>query len=213
MFKDRKDAGRKLAQKLLNFRSEKCIVYGLPRGGIPVAYEIAMSLSAKLEALIVKKISLPEHEELAIGAVAEGDPPVFYFNTKLMDLVKVQRDSIQSQIERKLRDIEDMQNLYRGTNSMYLDRSAVAIIVDDGIATGATVMAAINRLREAGQPEIIVAVPAGQISILKHIEEHVDRLICLNSVHSMYAVGEFYEDFSQIPHDTVVQMLQNASRW
>lgn len=209
MFKDRTDAGIQLSEKLAAFRTEKCIVYGLPRGGIPVAYEIAQKLRKPLEALIVKKIGMPGQEELALGAVAEGDPPAFYFNMDLMYQMHVEREYLQPLIDRKLNDIKEMQYLYRGSGALLLNKDSVAIVVDDGVATGATLKAAVNLLRSIGQKKIVVAVPAGQKNVLDEIRKMTDDLICLNTVRTLYAVGEFYEDFSQVEHDTVIQMLRN----
>lgn len=212
MFKDRVDAGRQLAERLAGFEKEKCIIYALPRGGVPVGYEVALRLKKPLEALIVKKIGAPGQEELALGAVAEGDPPKFYFNRELMAYLQIDREDISSTIERKLKEISEIQHLYRNTGALLLDREAIAIVVDDGIATGATMKAAVNLLREIKQRRIVVAVPAGQDSVLDEIRTMVDEVVCLKSVHTMYAVGEFYNDFSQVTHEIVIQMLRNVDQ-
>lgn len=210
MFSDRTEAGMQLAGRLSQFEKENSIVYGLPRGGIPVAYEVASRLAKRLEALIVKKIGAPGQEELALGAVCEGNPPVFYFNRDLMDYLRLERDMLQPLIDTKLNEIAEIQYLYRKGEQMFLDTSATALVVDDGIATGATVRAAIKFLREIGQRRIIVAVPVAQTSVIEELERMVDQVVCVNPVRSMYAVGEFFQDFSQVSHETVKKLLLKA---
>lgn len=209
MFINRQDAGKKLAERLVKYRSENCIIYGLPRGGIPVAYEVAQKLGKPLEALIVKKIGLPGQEEVAIGAVTEGTPPSFYFNEGIMGSYGIDKKSVNSIIETKLKEISEIGHLYRGEKTILQDQKAIAIVVDDGIATGATVKASINMLHDSGQSKIVVAVPVCQISVMKEIEAMVDEFVSVDLVRTLYAVGEFYNDFSQVSHETVVQMLQN----
>ncbi len=209
MFKDRKDAGKKLADKLSGFRAEECIVYGLPRGGVPVAYEIAMKLEKPLEALIVRKIGMPGQEEVALGAIAEGTPPVIFFNTSLLARFGLTDSSVKQIIETRQKEISEMQHIYRESREFIQNKDAVAIVVDDGIATGATMRTAIKKLREMGQSKIVLAVPVSQISVLEEMGELVDEIVCLEPVHILYAVGEFYTDFSQVSHEIVVQMLRN----
>lgn len=210
MFRDRQDAGQQLAEKLQSFRDEHCIIYGLPRGGIPVAYEVSMSLRKTLEALIVKKIGAPGQEELALGAVCEGEPPTLYFNSELMEYLGLERRHIQPIIDRKLAEIAEIKHMYRGAGQLKLETSATAIVVDDGIATGATMKAAVSFLKGVGQKRIVVAVPVAQESVLQEIEAIAGEIVCVRGVKSMYAVGEFYEDFSQVTHDAVVKMLLMA---
>lgn len=209
MFRDRKEAGIKLADKLSSFRTEECIVYGLPRGGVPVAYEIAEKIGKPLEALIVRKIGMPGQEEVAMGAIAEGSPPAIYLNTSLMRRYSITDTSVKATIDRRLEEISEMQELYRESREFKFDRDALAIVVDDGIATGATMKAAVKMLKDRGQRKIIVAVPVSQVSVMEQIGELVDEVICLEPVPDLYAVGEFYYDFSQVSHETVIQMLRN----
>lgn len=209
MFKDRKDAGIKLADKLSRFRTEECVIYGLPRGGVPVAYEIAMRLEKPLDTLIVRKIGMPGQEEVALGAMAEGSPPVIYFNSSLMVRFGLTDASVKQTIENRQREISEMQHFYRDSREFKHNKEAIAIVVDDGIATGATMKAAIKKLKEMGQRKVIVAIPVSQISVLEEIEKLADEVICLERVSNLYAVGEFYTDFSQVSHEIVVQMLRN----
>ncbi len=210
MFRDRQDAGRKLAARLSGYRAEKCIVYGLPRGGVPVAYEIALELKKPLEALIVRKIGLPGQEEVALGAITEGTPPALYFNSDLMSRLGMTETSVKDTVDRRVKEISEMQYLYRESGKMKVDEEAVALVVDDGIATGATMRAAVNLLKSIGQKKIVIAVPVSQVSVLEEMVEIVDEVVCLEPVLNLYAVGEFYYDFSQVSHETVIQMLRNS---
>lgn len=209
MFKDRKDAGIKLTDKLSSFRTEYCVVYGLPRGGVPVAYEIAMQLEKPLEALIVRKIGMPGQVEVALGAIAEGVPPVIHLNTSLMARFGLSDASVKQTIENREREISEMRHFYRESREFIQNRDAVAIVVDDGVATGATMKVALKKLREMDQRRIVVAVPVSQISVMGELEKLADEVVCLEPVLDLYAVGEFYTDFSQVSNDIVVQMLRN----
>lgn len=210
MFNDRKEAGVKLAALLRELPRERSIVYGLPRGGIPVAYEVAKELGYPLEALIVRKIGTPGQEELALGAVAEGEPPAVYYNRELMDYLGLTREFVEPALKKKEREIAEIQYLYREGKHMLVDPESTAIIVDDGIATGATVKAAIIALKAMGQKRIILAVPVAQSSIIRELETMVESVVCVETVGTMYAVGEFFQDFSQVTHETVRQMLLNS---
>lgn len=210
MFRDRLDAGRQLASKLEGYASEKCIVYALPRGGVPVGFEVSTTLRKPLEVIIVKKIGAPNQEELAVGAVTEGTPPTFYYNESLMRYLGISEQDVSEITQRKLKEIRDIRQMYRGSEEILIDPHSVAIIVDDGIATGATMKAAIDFLKKIGQSRIVVAIPVGEQSVIEKIEEIVDEVVCVNSVETMYAVGQFYSDFSEVKHDTVLQLLKRA---
>lgn len=213
MFKDRVDAGRQLAEKLAKYAAQKCIIYALPRGGVPVGYEVCLALKKPLETIIVKKLGVPGQEELALGAVTEGEPPTFYYNKSLMNYMDFRDSEIAEIAREKLEEIRQIQSLYRGTEEMYTDKGAVAILVDDGIATGATMKAAINFLKKVEQKRIVVAVPVGEKHILDEIRKMVDDVICVDLVGTMYAVGEFYSDFSETKHETVVELLTRARKF
>ena len=145
MFKDRKDAGKKLLALMKDYEKIECIVYGLPRGGVPVAYEIAVGLNKPLEVLIVKKLGLPGEEELALGAIAEGEKPSLYLNSNLMLNYGYSEKDMRPYIETKLKDISRLQQIFRKNEKMMVNTNGTAILVDDGISTGATVVYLIQR--------------------------------------------------------------------
>jgi putative phosphoribosyl transferase len=210
MFRNRRDAGVRLAELLGDYTRQDAIIYGLVRGGVPVAYEIALRLEKPLEAFIVRKIGLPGEEELALGAVAEGREFSLYLNDGLMKRTGYNKDDLKPLIESKLAEIHKMQLFYRAGENMLLKPSATAILVDDGVATGATLKAAILSLRTMGQGRIVVASPAGQTSILEEIHATVEDVICAQPVQYMEAVGEFYYDFREISHDDVRSLIYKA---
>ena len=207
MFKNRKEAGRKLAESIIRTKGERFIIYALPRGGVPVAYEIASRFSAPLDVLIVKKVGVPGDEELALGAVTEGDPPAVFWNSELVRYLRYDTKTLES-LTRMVRDkITLLQNTYRHGESILKDTAATALIVDDGIATGATVKAAVNFLRGLQQKRIVVAVPVVEASVASEIEPMVDDLVCVKKVMEMYSVGEFYSDFRQVTEDEVTTLI------
>ena len=212
MYKDRKDAGQKLSILLQSYRGENVIVYGLTRGGVPVALEVAKSLEAPLEAFIVKKLGAPYQEELALGAITEGEEPVIYYNREIMAQLQLHVNDLKATIRKRKEQIVELQNILRPNREILLDRNATAIIVDDGVATGATMRAAIEFFRKIGQKRIVVAVPAGQKSVLDGLRKLVDDVVCPDAVTYMEAVGEFYRDFRQVENDVVFDILQKARK-
>lgn len=210
MFENRADAGRRLGERLKSYGGRKSVVYGLPRGGVPVACQVSRMMGAILEVLIVKKIGVPGQEELALGAMTEGDPPAFYFNEELLRHLGLSVGQLAGIIDRKTAEIEDMRSLYRQGKPppVYPDR--VSIIVDDGLATGATMRAAIAFLKNHGVKKIVAAIPVGQADILSEISDLGVDVVCVEPVQFMSAVGEFYSDFSQVEHETVIQLLRSC---
>lgn len=207
MFRDRQDAGKRLSALLDKYRGQDVIIYGLTRGGVPVAYEIAMALNAPLEALIVKKLGAPHQEELALGAIVEGEEPVIYYNRELLSHMQLHENDLNAIVERKKEEILELQRILRPNRKMLLDRNKIAIIVDDGIATGSTMKAAIDFFRKLGQRSIVVAVPMGQNSVLNLMRKSVNEVVCSEAVGYMEAVGEFYSDFRQVESSEVARIL------
>ncbi len=212
MFKNRKDAGQKLSLLLEKYQGKNVIIYGLTRGGIPVAYEVARFLNVPLEALIVKKLGAPFQEELALGAVTEGEEPCVYYNKEILSHMHLRENDLKSVIQRKMAEIKELQKKIRPENKMLLTPEATAIVVDDGIATGSTMKAALKFFSNIDQSRIIVAVPVGQRSVLEELREFADEIVCAEPVMYMEAVGEFYEDFKQVESDVVLAILDEARK-
>ena len=212
MFKNRIDAGKKLSSNLLEFRGQNVIIYGLTRGGVPVAYEVAKSLDAPLEAFIVKKIGAPYQEELALGAITEGKDPVIYFNRELLVHLQILETDLQEIIRKRKEQIAELGMFLRAGGEILTDTSATAIIVDDGVATGSTIKAAVQYFRKIGQKRIVIAVPVCQLSVIYELKKVADEVVCTNPVSYMEAVGEFYEDFRQVENDVVLQILLESRK-
>lgn len=210
MFRDRKEAGQKLALALKKYSKENVIVYGLTRGGVPVAYEVAIFLNAPLEAFIVKKLGAPYQEELALGAVTEGENPVIYYNREILSHLNIREDDLKEAVRKKMKEITALQGILRQGKNIFLHKEAIAIVVDDGVATGSTIIAAIQFFRKFGQKKIVAAIPAGQISVLEELKKFADEVICVEPVSYMEAVGEFYGEFEQVESESVLRILKDA---
>lgn len=207
LFADRKDAGRKLAAALANFQGQDCLVLALPRGGVPVAAEVALALHAPLDILLVRKIGAPHQPEFAIGAVIDGGDPVIVRNPELIRLSGTTEKQFEMICSQQLNEIERRRNLYlRGYRPMSpTDR--VAIIIDDGIATGATMRAALQATRMRHPKELVLATPVAAPDTLESLRGEVDEVVCLESPENFGAVGRFYADFEQTTDEEVVATL------
>jgi len=208
-FLDRHEAGRILAKSLTEYASnQNVVVLALPRGGVPVAFEIAMALSIPLDVFIVRKLGLPGHEEFAMGAIASGGTVVF--NESLVNRLDLSLLSVKTVIEREQKELIRREQLYRGVRPFPNLEGKTIILVDDGIATGSTMRAAIKALRQH-QPEcLVVAVPVAANSTCREMEFLVDKLICPMKPIDFYAVGLWYENFSQTSDDEVIELLKKA---
>lgn len=208
IFKDRQQSGDILAQKLKSYQNDpNAIVLGLPRGGIPVAYEIAKILGIPLDALLVRKLGVPGEEELAMGAIAmEG---TVHLNKDIIQQFGIREQEIHEAIEREQHILEMRNVLYRqGKKSPNLTDKTV-ILVDDGLATGATMRAAINLVRSLYARKIVVAVPVAPASTLQDIIRDVDQVFCLYTPDPFYGVGSWYEDFRQLSDEEVCKLLKS----
>ena len=208
MFRNRMDAGEQLALKLKNHSADNCITYAIPRGGVPVAHQIAIFLNKPLELLIVRKLGYPWDEELALGAVTEGDPPSYHLEQGMIRSLGMDATAIDDLLRSRKKEIERMQLLFRHGRKMLIDPNATAIIVDDGIATGSTVKAAVRFLRNIDQKRIVVAAPVADQIVVDELEKLADEVVCVNVVHGLYAVGEYYRDFSQLSDEEVMGYLR-----
>ena len=210
-FKDRRDAGRKLAQKLSAYAGRPdVLVLALPRGGVPVAHEVARALDAPLDVFIVRKLGLPGHEELAIGAIASGGVRVL--NEDIVRGLRIPERVIEAVAERELRELQRRAHAYRGDRPAPDVRGRKVILIDDGLATGASMRAAVEALRAQNPAEIIVAVPTAAPETCAALEPEVDKIVCATTPEPFYGVGRWYEDFSQTSDEEVRALLEEANR-
>ncbi len=208
-FDDRRDAGRKLAERLSRHRGrDEVVVLGLPRGGVPVAFEVARALGAPLDVLVVRKLGVPGHEELAMGAIASGGVRVV--NDDVVAGAGVGREQIDAVAEREHAELERHERAYRGDRPPVDVRGRVAIVVDDGLATGATMRAAISALRDRGAGSIVVAVPTAPRDTCAALEPEVDEVVCACIPDPFMAVGLWYRDFTPTSHEEVCDLLGRA---
>ncbi len=210
-FRDRREAGRLLAEKLEAWRGrEGLLVLGIPRGGVVVAHEIATSLQAPLDLYITRKIGAPHNPELAIGAVASDGTRVV--DATLLATLGVSDAYLEQESERQREEIARRMEAYRGDRKAPDLQGRPIILVDDGIATGATTGATIEALRKADPSELVLAVPVGPRETLDRLEPHVDTLICLHRPRTFWAVGGFYLNFEQTTDEEVVALLQSPGQ-
>jgi putative phosphoribosyl transferase len=211
MFADRTEAGRQLARALLHLRPDRPVVLALPRGGVPVGFEVARILEAPLDVLLVRKIGVPGYPELALGAVLDGEHPHLVLNRDLAELAGVDTDYIAEQEAIKLKEIEDRRALYLRGRPRPSVAGRTAIVVDDGVATGATMKAAIDALRDMAARRVVIAVPVAPPETAEMLSAIVDELVCLATPPTFRAVGQFYEIFEQTTDDEVIALLDQAS--
>tara|TARA_R110002124_G_scaffold114535_54_gene269779 strand:- start:4050 stop:4739 length:690 start_codon:yes stop_codon:yes gene_type:complete len=207
-FVDRKDAGRQLARALQQYRNDLPIIVALPRGGVPVAAEIAQALGAPLELLLVRKIGLPHHPELAMGAVVDGDPSIVLRNEDVIAQARVTDADFAAASARERAEIARRRLLYPGPKTMPRSLAGrTVILVDDGVATGATIRVAIRALRLSHPARIILAVPVGPPDTVSALQAEADAVVCLEKHDNFDAIGRYYQDFSQLDDAQVLQIL------
>src|SRR5437879_8639655 len=210
-FPNRTAAGRLLAEKLIKYAGrDDVLVLGLPRGGVPVAYEIAKRLNAPLDVFIVRKLGAPGFEELAAGAIASGGVRVL--NEEVMRAIPHAEEAIEVVSTRETAELKRREQIYREGRPSPELRDRVVILVDDGLATGATMRAAVKALRQQGAAKIVVAVPVGPPDTCREIEQEADETICLSTPPFFQAVGQYYEDFSQTSDEDVRELLSQAAQ-
>src|SRR4051812_9579548 len=211
-FEDRYEAGQRLAAQLEKYAGRKdVIVLGLPRGGVPVAYEIARHLKVKLDVFIVRKLGVPGFEELALGAIASGGVRVL--NQEVVGFLPNASAIIEEATDRERLELARREQLYRENRPAPELRGRIVILVDDGLATGATMRAGVAALRQSGAGKIVVAVPVGAPETCREFEKEVDEAICGIAPESFYAVGQFYRNFSQTTDDEVRDLLNRSEQW
>ncbi len=210
-FLNRSDAGRQLAAELLpryGGRSD-VLVLGLPRGGVPVAFEIAVALDAPLDVFVVRKLGLPGHEEFGIGAIASGGVRVV--DDSVLRAYGVDSRTLEEITEREQRELERRERRYRDDRPFPAIQDRVVILVDDGLATGSTMRAAVAALRAEGPREIVVAVPVGAPETCSAMARLADDVVCLMTPEPFYAVGLWYENFDQTDDDEVHDLIERAA--
>lgn len=211
-FRDRQDAGRKLAKALVHYAAFDPVILGLPRGGVPVAYEVAVALGAELDVVFVRKIGAPGHEELGIGAVVDGANPQLVLNEDVVRQLGPSPNYIRSEMRKQLETIEKRRHLYRGATEPVELEDRTVILVDDGIATGGTVRAALKGLRKNHPARLILAVPVAPADTLAQLADECDDVVCLVSPSPFYAVGAHYADFTQTGDEEVIHLMREARR-
>lgn len=210
-FPNRIEAGRMLAEKLEKYADrDDVIVLGLPRGGVPVANEVANHLGAPLDVFIVRKLGVPGFEELAAGAIASGGVRVL--NEDVMRAIPHADQAIEAVTARETVELHRREQIYREDRAPQELRDRIAILVDDGLATGATMRAAVKALRQREAAKIVVAVPVGPPDTCHEIEEQADETICLSTPEFFHAVGQYYDDFSQTTDEDVRELLGRAAQ-
>ncbi|MGN6516042.1 MAG: phosphoribosyltransferase [Rhizomicrobium sp.] len=207
VFDNRVDAGRKLAAALSKYRDESCAIFALPRGGVPVGAEIAAALHAPLDLLLVRKIGVPYHPELAMGAVVDGGTPIVVRNDQVIRDSRTSESVFSAICAKELAEIERRRSLYLHGRQPLDPKGRVAIVVDDGIATGATMRAALRATRMRKPKRLVLAVPVATRDTIESLRSEVDEVVCLSSPDDFGAVGYYYRDFAQTGDDEVVALL------
>lgn len=210
IFKDRADAGKQLAETLTHFSGERnAFVLALPRGGVPVAYEVAIQLHLPLDIFLVRKLGFPGQPELAMGAIASGGTRVL--NEDLIRSGRIQQHIIEAVTEREAHELQRREHVYRSGRPALEVVGKTIILIDDGLATGASMRAAITALRQQQPNRVIVAVPVASKEVCHEFQQHADAVVCVITPQPFYGVGRWYNDFSQTTDDEVQQLLQKAS--
>ncbi len=206
MFKNRKEAGMMLAEQLKDYRGENVVVLGIPRGGALVAHTIKVQLECEWDLIIPKKLGAPFNNEIAIGAVTQDG--ITLLDRDMILYLSVSEEYIRAEKDRQINEIKRRMDYYKSGRQPVSVKGKKVILVDDGIATGFTIKAAIKSIENGGADEIVVAVPVAPGDVVENLLEVVDRVICLESPYPFYAVGMYYEDFHQTTDEEVVELFR-----
>lgn len=210
-FKNRRDAGRKLAQMLSAYmRGQNILILALPRGGVPVAYEVALALSVPLDILIVRKVGLPGQEELAIGAIASGGIRVL--NRDIIRMLSVPEEVVNFVVKREIEELQRQERIFRGDRPPPEVHELTVLLIDDGLATGASMRAAVAGVRTRHPARIVVAVPVAAFETCDALRSEVDEVVCVMTPEPFYGVSRWYDDFSQVSDEEVRALLEEAHR-
>lgn len=206
-FIDRTEAGRKLAKALAPYKDQRPVVLALPRGGVPVAAEVATALDAPLDLILVRKIGVPFQPELAMGAVVDGVEPIVVRNEEVIRLTGVRESAFNAIRDQEIAEIERRRKRYLGDRPHPQIAGRIVIVVDDGIATGATTRAALRATRMRNPSKLVLAVPVAPTDTLRNLQGEADDIICLEDYEDFGAIGLFYSDFAQVSDTEVIEML------
>jgi putative phosphoribosyl transferase len=212
LFADRRDAGRRLAAALRDYVDQDTVVLALPRGGVPVAFEVAAELVAPLDLLFVRKIGAPGHPELGLGALVDGADPQVVLNPEVERIVEPPPGYVDEQVKRELREIDRRRRVYLSGREPQDVRGRTVLLIDDGVATGGTMSAALQALEKTGASRLVVGLPVGPPDIVTRLGEDADEVVCLSTPEPFYAVGLWYRDFRQTSDEEVVRLLADADR-
>ncbi len=207
-FGNRSDAGRQLAKALAGYKDQQPVILALPRGGVPVAAQVAAALNAPLDLILVRKIGVPFQPELAMGAVVDGRMPIVVRNEDVIRLAGIDESEFQAVCDNQLAEIERRRQRYLG-NRKHVDVSGrTAIVIDDGIATGATTRAALRATRTRKPKRLVLAVPVAPTESLSELRHDADDVVCLEDHEFFGAIGVYYADFTQVPDEEVIEILK-----
>ena len=208
IFQNRKDAGQRLALQLLQYKNSNTVIYALPRGGVPVGYEVAKILNLPLEIVVVRKIGSPYNKEFGVGALAS--PKFIYLQDEIMRRFNITRDELKPIIESEIKELMRREKIYgKNKNS---PKNKTVILVDDGLATGVSARVAVMHLRQFHPKALILAVPVCPTNLKNEFALLVDQVICIEENDSFSSVGEVYEDFSQVSDDEVIRLLKEGRK-
>lgn len=208
LFIDRREAGRRLAELLRRFAGEEPLVVALPRGGVPVGYEVARTLAAPLDILLVRKLGAPLNPEYGIGAIAEGGAR--FIRAADVEAIGLSGEELEGIVARESAELERRRRTYRGDEEPYPVSGRTVILVDDGIATGGTAVVAGQALKEHGAAKVVFAVPVAPPGTEKRLAGEFDEVVCLEQPHDFFGIGQFYVDFGQVDDEEVTRLLEEA---
>lgn len=210
-FRDRSHAGRKLAKALAGYKSQQPVVLALPRGGVPIAGEVCAALDAPLDLILVRKIGVPFQPELAMGAVVDGGTTTIVRNEDVIRLANIDEATFKAICDGELAEIERRRRRYLGSQERIEIAGRTTIVIDDGIATGATTKAALRATRARNPKKLVLAVPVAPTSTIAELRDEADDIVCLENYEFFGAIGAYYGDFSQVSDEEVIDILKRFS--